>query len=268
MKQPIPDIILMKFTILELLIVISIIAILAALLLPALNAAREKARQISCTGNMKQLGTAALMYSNDSDDCFPSRYYARETARYISSSLNLTDDVEVLQKGAAAYLCPSPLNSRVNSHKKQIQIDYLIPGNMSKNATIWNSFGDSYIPGTSIPNNGFGDYNVKAGRVKLPSRRILLTERGNSNTPYSFNSSCNINNRMGAPHGDDRWIGNLIMADGHAASVQVPPSRRQTGESALPGFPLRYSNDGAFPGRFHFDLTLASPGPGHTNSSL
>ena len=268
MKQSVPNHFSRKFTILELLIVISIIAILAALLLPALNAAREKARQISCTGNMKQLGAAALMYINDSDDCCPSRYYARETAPYISASLNLTANVEVLQKGAAAYICPSPLNSRANAYKKLIQIDYLIPGNASPNATVWNSFGDSYIPGTAVANNGFGDYNVKAGRVKTPSRRILLTERGNSSTPYSFNSSCSINNRMGAPHGDDKWIGNLIMADGHAASIPVPFARRLTGDSSLPGFPTRYSNDGAVPGRFHFDLTLASPGAGHTNSTL
>ena len=65
------------FTLIELLVVIAIIAILAAILFPVFAQAREKARATTCSRNLKQIGTASMMYAQDYDERLCLQYYDR-----------------------------------------------------------------------------------------------------------------------------------------------------------------------------------------------
>jgi prepilin-type N-terminal cleavage/methylation domain-containing protein/prepilin-type processing-associated H-X9-DG protein len=95
------------FTLIELLVVIAIIAILAAILFPVFAQAREKARQTSCTSNMKQLGTAMMMYIQDNDQIYPSVWYP-DTGHWANVILPYLGQGKQIWTGGI-MICPSAL---------------------------------------------------------------------------------------------------------------------------------------------------------------
>lgn len=99
------------FTLIELLVVIAIIAILAGMLLPALAQAREKARRISCNGNLNQIGKAMRIYSSDFGERFPTGS-ATDPADGTAANAQGHTGLSVLVaneylKTPKVYICPS-----------------------------------------------------------------------------------------------------------------------------------------------------------------
>ncbi len=98
------------FTLIELLVVIAIIAILAAILFPVFARAREQARKTACLSNMKQLGTALLMYTQDYDEMLPMTNYDRWVGKSSDWGMDLIVWCDVLMpyvKNYQIFVCPS-----------------------------------------------------------------------------------------------------------------------------------------------------------------
>jgi prepilin-type N-terminal cleavage/methylation domain-containing protein/prepilin-type processing-associated H-X9-DG protein len=126
------------FTLLELLIVIAIITLLAAILFPAFAQAREKARQTHCLNNMRQLETAFAIYLQDYDGTLPGAGSAKSLSRVghwvPAAPVSLTQPCHVEQgaiypylRNPQVYVCPSDANGQVKrlSYSMNDRLDFL-----------------------------------------------------------------------------------------------------------------------------------------------
>lgn len=169
------------FTLIELLVVIAIIAILAAILFPVFARAREAARQSSCTSNLKQTGTAVMMYAQDYDELMPFNYM------YDATQSNLwwwQDLVRPYIKNEQVYSCPSASPHmpytylRPAGSPNPLIKDYIanattgVAGGLTVNGINYGNAVGSAVVGPFV--NGWGNPGVALAEIEDPSGTISI----------------------------------------------------------------------------------------------
>lgn len=170
------------FTLVELLVVIAIIGILIAMLLPAVQAAREAARRMQCTNNMKQIGVALHMY-NETHSVFP-----RGCEQYIDTGQPQVLMQHTWAAGILAYLEQQQLAEDFQKHLENGGYSAAFPFT-NKSIPAFQCPSDPNSPKTaqSPPDDAFGNYVLCSGNTLLnqPSAGIpAATASGSLNGPF------------------------------------------------------------------------------------
>jgi prepilin-type N-terminal cleavage/methylation domain-containing protein/prepilin-type processing-associated H-X9-DG protein len=229
-----------KFTLIELLVVIAIIAILAAMLLPALNKARESARKNNCLGNNKQIMTGCLMYVDD-NDVFPSLNNVKgygfagwkyQIASYMGIKVedNRLDTAKAeadptLSKGA--FQCPSNVANR----------DLL-----SAKPLFDGGYGYNWYGNVNNRCNGMGYIAcyVKPNNISRPSDVLVTGDSGDKISSAGEGAAIYSGNSRGQCQRHGGYM-MASFADGHAGTLSLKDFVRQENYSGSVFYYYLYS---------------------------
>ena len=232
------------FTLIELLIVIAIIAILAAMLLPALQSSRERAKGIKCMGQMKQLGMAFQYYVQDNDDRMPYGYWTPydEDMKWYNLIYKYVGNVKT-------YECPSYQggfeSSSYRIYKDGTDLSYTLaiyPSSIGYNLKLgYNGEGGEghYVEPKKV---------VKITNLKQPAPVVGDVWKKGFMIPHTMQEE-NLNVTQPLPVGGlFQWRhsgrGNIIFSDNHAEAVSGKELWARI--SGLTGTPVRgYAWDNA-----------------------